>query len=336
MKKHKVLYGTYDITKSNVSLARVYKSCGMDTFLDSQVKFFNELGGVPHIMVYDNMRNAVKNFTNKNERELTDDLLKLSLYYGFEVRLTNPYSPHEKGHVENSVEKVRRKVFGTKYRFKTLEEANIYLITKLKSINNVNELETEKEHLKPLKPTYDVAKISENKVDKYSFIQVENNKYSVPEYLMNKYVTVKNYPDYILVYFNNNLVCEHKKIDGSNGIQIDITHYLNTFNKKPGALKNSLALKQANPYVKSIYHKYFIRNEKEFIELLRIIKQKGLEKIKSVISLFENKLYNKINLEMIKLELEKQNDSNSNDEISIEQISKKQLQELSKLHGLIN
>ena len=64
--------------------------------------------------------------------------------------------------------------------------------------------------------------------------------------------------------------------------------------------------------------------------------QKGLEKIKSVISLFENKLYNKINLEMIKLELEKQNDSNSNDEISIEQISKKQLQELSKLHGLIN
>ena len=45
-------------------------------------------------------------------------LVKLSLYYGFHYRFCNPASGNEKGHVERSVEVVRRKRLPTKIPLK--------------------------------------------------------------------------------------------------------------------------------------------------------------------------------------------------------------------------
>jgi hypothetical protein len=45
-------------------------------------------------------------------------------------------------------------------------------------------------------------------------------------------------------------------------------HITRTLKKKPGVLAGSLALKQAEPELQKIYHKYYTEKEKEFIELL--------------------------------------------------------------------
>ena len=55
-------------------------------------------------------------------------------------------------------------------------------------------------------------------------------------------------------------------------------HYLNTFLKKPGALKNSSALK-CIPKLKSIYDLYFTTNPKYFIELLITFKDKEINEV---------------------------------------------------------
>lgn len=44
------------------------------------VKFFKMIGGVYKEVVYDNMRNVVTKFIGKNEKELNEDLVKMSLY----------------------------------------------------------------------------------------------------------------------------------------------------------------------------------------------------------------------------------------------------------------
>lgn len=72
-------------------------------FLDSHVRFFKMIGGVWKEVVYDNMRNVVSKFIGKNEKELNEDLVKMSLYYGFDINVTNAFSGNEKGYVEGSV-----------------------------------------------------------------------------------------------------------------------------------------------------------------------------------------------------------------------------------------
>ena len=59
------------------------------------------------------------------------------------------------------------------------------------------------------------ANIASSVVNKYGFIQIENNFYSVPEYLVGRKVTSKIYYNKILVYSDYELICEHKKIDGT-------------------------------------------------------------------------------------------------------------------------
>ena len=41
-------------------------------------------------------------------------------------------------------------------------------------------------------------------VNKYSVVTIDQNKYSVPDYLVGKFVNVKAYPDTIEIYYKNN------------------------------------------------------------------------------------------------------------------------------------
>lgn len=251
--------------------------------MDSHVRFFEMIGGVYREIVYDNMRNVVSKFIGKNEKELNENLLKLSIYYGFNINVTNCFSGNEKGHVEGSVKIIRNFAFASKYEFASIEHAQIYLNSQLLKLNEDNRMDEEKLHLLPYKPKLELANISLNNVNKYSFVQVDNNFYSVPEYLVGMKVSVKTYFDRIVIYSNNSKVCEHKKIDGLNEISIDITHYLNSFIRKPGALKNSVALKSL-PQLKTIYDKYFNTNPKKFIEILVDNKEKDADEIIAILN----------------------------------------------------
>ena len=219
----------------------LYDNCKKDVFLDSHVRFFEMIGGVWKEIVYDNMRNVVTKFIGKNEKELNEDLVKMSIYYGFEINVTNAFSGNEKGYVEGSVKYLRNKMFAENYKFISEEAAIEYMESQLIKLNENSQIEEEKKHLKIAKPPLELANITSSVVNKYGFIQVENNFYSVPEYLVGRKVTSKIYYNKILVYSDYELICEHKKIDGTKKISADIRHYLKTLSMKPGALKNSYA-----------------------------------------------------------------------------------------------
>nr|WP_231701801.1 IS21 family transposase [Crassaminicella thermophila] len=212
----------FTTAKGNYRYANLYHNQKMENFLDAHVKFFNQIEGIYATIVYDNMKVAVKKFINKSEKEHTDDLLKLSLYYGFKYRFCNTRKGNEKGHVERSVEYIRRKVYGKKDDFRDLEEANNYLAMELEKLNskkskhNGNKspkelLNEEKPHLLKSLPSYDIARTCELRVNKYSVISIDENKYSVPDFLVGRFVFVKIYPEKIFIYHNNTLVSEHQR-----------------------------------------------------------------------------------------------------------------------------
>lgn len=298
--------------RGDYRFAYLYQNQKMESFLDSHVRFFSHVGGVHKEMVYDNMKVAVARFVSKTEKIPTDDLLKLAMYYGFKYRFCNARRGNEKGHVERSVEYIRRKVFSKKDKFKTLEEANKYLEIELEKLNSKKQkhrenksakeiLKEEIPHLIKLMPSYDISRVTELRVNKYSVITVDENKYSVPDSLVGKFVTTKVYPDKILVYHNNIKVAEHIRSFGSHTWNIEINHYLNTLKKKPGAIHRSTAMHQMNHQLQNIYNKYYTENPRDFIDLIGLISKEGLESVKKVIAELEKISPLNINTEKIKL-----------------------------------
>ncbi|SDW84355.1 helix-turn-helix domain-containing protein, partial [Tepidimicrobium xylanilyticum] len=81
--------GLFTTAKGSYHYARLYHNQKMENFLDIHVKCFNHIGGVHREIVYDNMKQAVKRFVCRNEKEATEDLIKISLYYGFKYRFCN-------------------------------------------------------------------------------------------------------------------------------------------------------------------------------------------------------------------------------------------------------
>ena len=262
--------------------AYLYTSQKKEVFLDSHVRFFEMVGGCYEEAVYDNMRNVVTRFIGNSEKQLNADLVKMSVYYGFRINVTNCFSGNEKGHVEGSVKIIRNKVFAPKCRFDTLAEAETYLAEKLVEMNVGSMFNEERDYLKPYRPPLELAEISDQKVDKYSFVRVDNNFYSVPDYLVGHRVLVKNYPTEVVVYSAMNKVCRHRKREGFHETSVEIIHYLSTFMRKPGALKNSAALR-SKIELKAVFDKYFTGRAREFIEILGANTDKVLSDVVNIL-----------------------------------------------------
>ena len=282
-KSSKAYLAVITLPASNFRWAYLYHNSKMEVFLDSQVRFFEMVHGSFKEGVYDNMKNVVTKFIGKNEKELNKKLIKLALYYGFDINVTNCFSGNEKGSVEEAVKFIRNKVFAIRYEFSSFEEACDYLNKELVKLNKDSLIEEEKKHLTAYRPRYETADILSSEVNKYSFIQIDTNFYSVPDHLVDKKVLVKKYPNDIYVYYKQEKVAHHKLSTGKKKTCIDITHYLDTFLRKPGALRNSAALGSV-PQLKDIFNQYYKDNPKTFISLLRENKELSLDELVEALS----------------------------------------------------
>ena len=258
--------------------ARLYESANQKVLIDAHNQFFEEIGGTYETVVYDNMRNVVKRFIGKHDKELNDEFLKLALFYGYTPIVTNPYSGNEKGSVEKSVNMIRNKAFTKQYRFSSLSEAEKHLTVIMDQLNEKSMIALEKKYLKPVFSSYDYATITTQTVNKYSFVQLDLNYYSVPDYLVGKEVIVKKYLKEIKVIHKGHLVCRHLLEKGSKNYAIQIQHYLRTLSRKPKALKHSLAL-QGIPRLHRCFLQYYQNDPKRFIERLTFYQTVPLEEL---------------------------------------------------------
>ena len=287
---------------NNYRWAKLFHRQDTLAFSQSHIDFFSHLHGVHKELVYDNMRVVIARFVGRTEKKPTEALLELSNYYKFGFRFCNIRKGNEKGHVERSVEYVRRKSFCMKDKFANIAEANKHLQESCDKLNNTaqqlsenktaNELfEIEKLYLYESKIPYKCFKDEYAKVDKYSTIILYGNRYSVPDFLVGKLLDVRVFAERIDAYYNTELVCNHVRSYGAHTWTLDINHYLTTLIRKPGALKSSMVFSQLSSQVKNIYKEYFINESKDFIELLQYCKnneisfetiEKAIKKVKQI------------------------------------------------------
>ena len=304
---------------SNHRFAKLFNRQDSLAFSQSHIDYFRYLGFVFKEMVYDNMRVAVAKFVGTAEERATDSLLELSNYYKFGFRFCNIRKGNEKGHVERSVEYIRRKSYGIRDEFSSIEEANKHLLDVCERLNDTSQklrenqtantlFEEEKRILRPSKIPYQCFKEEFVKVDKYCTVSIYRNRYSVPDYLVSKLLNVRVFAEKIDLYYKDEFVCTHKRSYSVHHWTIDLKHYLFTFKTKPGALKNSLALAQLRSEMKLIFSTYFSENVKEFIELLQKCVDKDIEMlaIEKAVKYLKNKAPKSINRDSILAIIDKQ------------------------------
>lgn len=264
---------------SNYRYAMLFQRQDTLAYKEAHICFFEHVGGVYHQMVYDNMRVAIAQFAGKTEKTPTEGLLQLSRWYQFQWRFCNTAKGNEKGHVERSVEYVRRKVFGFQDRFETFAQAHQYLQQRVAELNAragsggqpspLEKLEAERKGLYAHPGRLECFSAENLRVDKYATITFGTNRYSVPDQLVGTLVFVKIYSEWLRVYDTGGMVCEHKRSYERYHWQIDLNHYLHTLQRKPGAVAGSVALRQAPQWLKDLYVRYFIHDTRSFIDLLQ-------------------------------------------------------------------
>jgi len=279
---------------SNYRYAVLFRRQDTAAFQESHALFFEHCHGVFHTVVYDNMKVAVKRFVGPSDKEPTEALLQLYLYYGFRFRFCNVRSGNEKGHVERSVEFVRRKAFSAKGAdaYDSLESANRALAETVNKLNRdrhslpkapITAMLEEKANLIPVTAKMNCFMPGHGKADKYSTISVDSNHYSVPEKYVRKQLSYRIYNDRISFYDGSQRVASHPRCFGKGQWIIDIFHYLKTLERKPGALHQSTALLRADATVKKIYDVYYSNDPKTFLQVLLLIREKGADAVEKAL-----------------------------------------------------
>ena len=345
--KKKMYMATFTSSYGNYRYAMLFEKQDTLAFMEAHIEFIVFAGGVFQEMVYDNMRVAVRKFIGRSEREPTRALLQLSGYYKFRYRFCNIGKGNEKGHVEKSIEVIRRKAFSRRYDFDSIAEANQHLLATCQRLNRQplsgmdrtpEELFADEEKML-WRPEGRMAcfVIEYLRVDKYSTVTYETNRYSVPDHLVGKTIEVKVFSSRLEFYALSKRICTHERRYGRKQWILDLSHYYRTLIKKPGALHSSVALKQSSSLIQELYHSYFSSTPKEFIELLLFCDKHeySTEQLKGVVELLRKLSPHDISIDKIKAllgntgTLASQVDENH----QTVQYARQQLQEYSRMTG---
>jgi len=278
----KLYLAVFTMCKSNYRFAMIFQRQDTLAFMEAHIAFFDCIGGVALRMNYDNMRVAIAEFVGPHEKKPTVALLQLSTFYGFSFRFCNIYCGHEKGHVERSVEYIRRKAFARRDLFDTICGAQNYLESVFNELNDkkltgstftIGELMAqERDLLLPHPGRMECFVLQEASIDKYATFTLGTNHYSVPDHLVGQKIDIKVYANQLKIYHQGKIFFKHARDYGTGQWIITLDHYLRTLERKPGALHGSVALKQAPWEVRQIYESVFRENARDFIEVLQYCK----------------------------------------------------------------
>lgn len=274
----------FTLSHSNGRHCYLFRHQDTLAFMEAHRNYFRDVQGAPHQMVYDNMRVAIKQFIG-TEKVPTESFLTLSNFYKFTYRFCNVRAGWEKGHVERSVDVVRRKAFAIRHEFATISDAQDHVSGVCERMNGESmSLATQDKQarynadisaLQPFSGNIGCFEMDQYKVDKWSTICMKKVHYSVPDHLVGKHVDVKIYSEKIVVYQDGDKIAEHQRIYLPGRWSIELGHYIGTLLRKPGAVASSTALAQLPQNVRKMYDDNFKDAPKDFVQLIQYAVENG-------------------------------------------------------------
>ncbi len=234
---------------------RAYTNATQQAFLEAHEHAFAYFGGVFRTLRYDNLAAAVKKIMRGYERHETERMIAFRSHWGFLSEYCQPARGNEKGGVEMELGWFRRNwlvpvpessdldSFNT-WLYARCEDAQQHLISGRRVVIG-DAMQEEKAHLLPLVAEgFEICEtIYPVIVDGYGRVKVKGNWYSTPLYPGSR-VTACVWPAHIEVRRDGEFAARHQRSYGHGHHVLNLEHYLDVLEKKPGAMKGSTPLQQ--------------------------------------------------------------------------------------------
>ena len=255
-----------------------------ESFLEGMQAGFEHFNGAPKKVIFDNAKVAVKEGFGYHAK-VTDKYLAMSAHYAFKPVFCNVAQGHEKGLVEGLVGFARRNALVPIPRVNTLEELNDLLMKKAikyrqhqvkGKLSTVGEMVKEyQSRLIPLPPfRYDTSNTILVKVDDFSLVRFDHNKYSVPYTYANKTVSVKGYGNSLEIYYQNTKIASYYRCYERNKTEYRLDHYIDLIERRPRSVYNAAPIKKTIS-VELLDFSMKLDNPKDVIKLLRLYMEYG-------------------------------------------------------------
>jgi len=259
---------------------------------DAHNHAFHVLGGVPRRGIYDNMRPAVDKVGRGKERKVNMRFSAMVSHFLFEAGFCNPAAGWEKGQIEKNVQDARPRLWQPMPSFPSLAALNDWLEARCRALGAkiahgaqpgtvADAWREEAHHPAQLPRPFDGFVEHTKRVSPTCLVHLERNRYSVPASFANRPVSVRVYPERIVVAAEGQIVCEHARVFArshdrhSSATVYDWRHYLAVLQRKPGALRNGAPFAELPPAFRALRQRMLKTpgGDREMVEILALVLQ---------------------------------------------------------------
>jgi transposase len=289
---------------SGAAFHRAYHRATQQAFLEAHEHAFQYFQGVFAVLRYDNLKAAVKKILRGFRREETTRFIAFRSHWRFESQFCTPYEAHEKGGIEGEAGYFRRNHWVPMPKARDLAELNAQLLAachedERRQIAGRSQpvgalMIEERAHLLSLaEQDFELTELSFPRVDGLGCVRVRTNLYSVPA-KPGRTVEVRLYPSYVEVRDEGRRIACHERCYGRQQQVLDLEHYLDVLERKPGALIGSKPLaawreRRLWPHSYDQLLDELIRRQgkqsgtRQMIQVLSLIKQHGHEHVRTAV-----------------------------------------------------
>ena len=213
---------------SSLLYAEALRSQGLEHWIGAHVRAFAFYGGVPELLVPDNLRSAVTR-AHRYEPDLNATYQELATHYGTAILPARPYKPRDKAKVEVGVQVAQRWVVAPlrHQRFFELSALNEAIFSLTEAVND-KAMSHGDGSRRQLFETFDRPALRGLPAHRYEFaawkrakvnidyhVGVETNFYSVPYTLARGVVEVRVTSKVIEIFANHRRVASHQRSYGT-------------------------------------------------------------------------------------------------------------------------
>lgn len=274
-----------------------------EAFFEGHQRAFDFFGGIPHTIVWDNLKVAVKKILKGKNRVEQASFIAFRSHYLFDSRFISPGCAHENAKAENLVGYARRNFLVPLPQVESFDELNRLLLKKCQredervlpgskeSIGRMHQ--EEKKKLLPLpKRSFPSCTYHPVKANSLSYVNFERNRYSVPVRYAYHNLILKAFVDRVDIVYQEKLISSHRRLLGKEKESLDLFDYLPLLLKKPGAFHNARPVHSwlAPPIYRealSILERRYpgIRGKREFLKILQLQRNGNKDKLEKAIKM---------------------------------------------------
>jgi hypothetical protein len=288
---------------SRARFAMAFPFQKQEAFFEGQIQGFHFFGGVPRNVTYDNLKTAVFRILEGKNRQEQAAFTAFRSHYLFESRYCTPGQGHEKGGVENDVGYVRRNFLVPIPEVETYAELNQHLrqaclqdtVRRMRGqTQRIAELwESEKSQLLPLPASdYRACRSQPVKVNPYSQVVFETNRYSVPVAYAQKQLVLQAYAFQIEILAQDQIIATHSRCFGREQDILEPLHYLELLAQRPGAFEHAIPMRRWRKEWPAVYETLLSelrerwpdgRGVREFLSILKLHRDYPAQRIKQAV-----------------------------------------------------